>query len=208
MTDTKQRLIEGTLTVLREQGITGVSARTIAAAAGANQALVFYHYGSVDDLLAAACREATATRVAVYAQRFDAVTSLSELLAVGRELHADELRQGNVSVLAQLLAAGQRSERIAETTAAALRMWVVEIEKVMHRLLAGSPVAEIADVPGLARAVSAAFIGLELYEGIDEAGANRALEAIDQLAVLIEVMDELGPIARRALRSRLKRVAR
>jgi hypothetical protein len=69
-------------------------------------------------------------------------------------------------------------------------------------------VAEIADVPGLSRAVSAAFIGLELYEGVDEAGAARALEAIDQLAVLIEVMDELGPIARRALRSRLKRVAR
>jgi len=208
MTDTKQRLIDGTLTVLRDHGITGISARTIAAAAGANQALVFYHYGSVDELLAAACREATASRVAAYAQRFDAVTSLRELLAVGRELHAEELRQGNVSVLAQLLAAGQRSERIAETTAAALRMWVVEIEKVLRRLLIGSPVAEIADVPGLARAVSAAFIGLELYEGIDEAGAGRALEAIDQLAVLIEVMDELGPIARRALRSRLKRVAR
>lgn len=208
MTDTKQRLIDGTLTVLREQGITGISARSVAAAAGANQALVFYHFGSVDELLAAACRDATAARVAAYAERFDAVTSLRELLAVGRELHAEELRQGNVSVLAQLLAAGQRSERIAETTAAALRMWVVEIEKVLHRLLVGSPVAEIADVPGLARAVSAAFIGLELYEGVDEAGAARALEAVDQLAVLIEVMDELGPIARRALRSRLKRVAR
>ncbi|MEU4217848.1 TetR family transcriptional regulator [Actinoplanes sp. NPDC026623] len=194
--------------MLREQGITGVSARTIAAAAGANQALVFYHFGSVDELLSAACREATAARVGAYAQRFDAVTSLRELLAVGRELHAEELRQGNVSVLAQLLAAGQRSERIAETTAAALRLWVVEIEKVLHRLLAGSPVAEIADVPGLSRAVSAAFIGLELYEGVDEAGAARAVEAIDQLAVLIEVMDELGPIARRALRARLKRVAR
>ncbi|GAA2915391.1 hypothetical protein Acy02nite_91810 [Actinoplanes cyaneus] len=34
MTDTKQRLVEGTLPALRRHGITGVSARTIAAAAG------------------------------------------------------------------------------------------------------------------------------------------------------------------------------
>lgn len=208
MTDTKQRLLDGALTVLREQGITGVSARTIAAAAGANQALVFYHYGSVDELLAVACREATTQRVAAYALRFEAVTSLRDLLQVGRELHAEELKQGNVSVLAQMLAAGQHNDRIAGTTAAALQMWVVEIEKVLHRLLTGSPVAEVADVPGLARAVSAAFIGLELYEGVDPAGAERGLEALDQLAVLVEVVDELGPVARRALRSRLKRVTR
>lgn len=207
MTDTKQRLLDGALTALREHGITGVSARSIAAAAGANQALVFYHYGSVDELLAAACRHATASRVTAYAERFAAVTSLRELLQVGRELHAEELRQGNVSVLAQMLAAGQRGGRIAETTAAALQLWVDEIEKVLHRLLAGSPMAEIADVPGLARAVSAAFIGLELYEGVDQAGAQRALDALDQLAVLVEVVDELGPLARRALRSRIKRVA-
>lgn len=207
MTDTKQRLLDGALKALREHGITGVSARSIAAAAGANQALVFYHYGTVEELLAVACRQATTSRVTAYAERFAAVTSLRELLQVGRDLHTEELRQGNVSVLAQMLAAGQHGGLIAETTAAALQLWVDEIEKVLHRLLAGSPVAEIADVPGLARAISAAFIGLELYEGIDEPGAQRALDALDQLAVLVEVVDELGPLARRALRSRIKRVS-
>ncbi|GID93819.1 TetR family transcriptional regulator [Amorphoplanes digitatis] len=208
MTDTKQRLLDGTLAALGEHGIAGVSARTIAAAAGVNQALVFYHYGTVEELLAAACRQATLARVAAYTEHFAAVTSLRELLRVGRMLHAEEVRQGNVSVLAHMLAAGQHSERIAETTAAALRLWVVEIEKVLDRLLAGSPAAEIADVPGLARAVSAAFIGLELYEGVDEAGAGQALAALDRLAVLIEVMDDLGPLARRALRRRLTRGGR
>ena len=207
MTDTKQRLLDGALAVLQEQGITGVSARSIATAAGANQALVFYHFGSVHELLAAACQQATSARVAAYAERFAAVTSLRELLQVGRDLHAEELRQGNVAVLAQMLAAGQHGGRIAEATAAALGLWVAEIEKVLHRLLVTSPVAEIADVPGLARAVAAAFIGLELYEGVDPAGSRSALEALDQLAVLVEVVDELGPLARRAVRSRIKRAA-
>jgi AcrR family transcriptional regulator len=207
MTDTKQRLLDGTLTVLGAQGITGVSARSIAAAAGVNQALVFYHYGSLDVLLATACREATRTRVAAYAERFEAVSSLRELLRVGRDLHAAELAAGNVSVLAQMLAAGQHGGRIADVTAEALQMWVDEVEKVLERLLAGSPVAEIADIPGLSRAVAAAFIGVELYEGVDPAGADRALASLDQLAVLVEVVDELGPLARRALRSRIRKVS-
>jgi AcrR family transcriptional regulator len=204
MSDTKQRLLDGALTALREHGVTGVSARTIAAAAGANQALVFYHYGSVDELLGAACMETTRQRVAAYAGRFAAVGSLRELLQVGRDLHATELAEGNVSVLAQLLAAAQSGPRLAAPTASALQLWTDEIEAVLHRLMDGSPVAEVADLPGLARAVSAAFVGLELFEGVDPEGAQRAMGALDQLAVLVEVVDELGPLARRALRSKIR----
>lgn len=202
--DTRQRLLDGALAALREHGVTGVSARTIGAAAGVNQALVFYHYKSVDELLGAACLSATRERVAVYAGRFAAVGSLRELLRVGLDLHASELADGNVSVLAQMLAAAQTGERLAEPTAAALQMWTDEIEAVLHRLLAGSPVAEVADIPGLARAVSAAFVGLELFEGVDQDGARQALAALDQLAVLVEVVDELGPIARRAMRAKVR----
>ncbi|MBW6439341.1 TetR family transcriptional regulator [Actinoplanes hulinensis] len=207
MSDTKQRLLDGALAALREHGVTGVSARTIAAAAGANQALVFYHFGSVDDLLSAACEQATRQRVDAFAERFAAVGSLRELLQVGRELHDQELAMGNVSVLAQMLAAAQSGERLAAPTAAALRLWIDEIETVLQRLLAGSPVAEVADIPGLARAVGAAFVGIELYEGVDRDGAYRALDALGQLAVLVEVVDELGPLARRALKSKIKKAA-
>ncbi|WP_373872127.1 TetR/AcrR family transcriptional regulator [Actinoplanes siamensis] len=185
--------------------MSGTSARTIAAAAGVNQALVFYHFGSVDDLLGAACRQATEQRVAHYADRFAAVTSLRELLQVGRTLHAAELAQGNVSVLAQMLAAAQSNERLAEPIRATFALWTGEIETVLRRVLTGSPIAEVADVPGLAQAISAAFVGLELFEGVDAAGGRRSMEAIDQLAVLVEVMDELGPLATRVLRSKIKK---
>lgn len=161
----------------------------------------------MDELLTAACRGATADRVAQYVDRFATVTSLRELLDVGRTLHAEERRLGNVSVLAQLLAGAQHDVRLAAPTAAALQLWIDEIESVLHRLLAGSPFAEIADIPGLARALSAAFVGLELYSGVDEAGAHRAFGALEQLAVLVEVVDELGPVSRRALRSKIARAA-
>ncbi|MEU4473786.1 TetR/AcrR family transcriptional regulator [Micromonospora sp. NPDC023888] len=208
MSNTKQRLLDGTIAAIREHGIAGVSARTIAAAAGVNQALVFYHFGTVDDLLTAACRASTAERVEHWSARLASAGSLRELLAVGRALHDEERQLGNVTFLAQMLAGAQADQRMAAPTAAALQLWVDEIEAVLRRLLAGSPFAEVADVPGLARAVSAAFVGLELYDGVDRAGADQAMAALDQLALLLEIVDDLGPIARRALQAKVNRAVR
>ncbi|MFV2017257.1 TetR/AcrR family transcriptional regulator [Micromonospora sp. LOL_023] len=202
-TGTRRRLMDGAVQAIRQHGIAGVSARTVAGCAGVNQALIFYHFGTLDDLLAVACQAATADRVAAYRDRFAAVRSLRELLDLGRELHEQERSEGNLGVLAQLLAGAQTDERLAASTAAALRLWIDEIEQVLRRVLAGSPVAELADPRGLARAVAAGFVGLELYEGVDRTGADAALAALEQLAVLVDVVDDLGPIARRALRGRL-----
>jgi AcrR family transcriptional regulator len=201
-------LVDGTLRVLREDGLARASARTIAAAAGVNQALVFYHFGSVPALLAAACRAATESRVALYRERFAAVTSMRELLAVGRELHAAERAEGNVAVLAQLLAGAQTDAGLAPVVAEGLSAWIAEIEAVLRRVTAGLPMPDLVEVGGLARAVAFSFIGLELYEGVDAAGAASALDTLERLAVLVEVVEELGPVARRAMRAKLRRAGR
>ncbi|MFF3320825.1 TetR/AcrR family transcriptional regulator [Streptomyces sp. NPDC002889] len=205
---TKEKLLEGALTTLVEQGIAKTSARSIAAAAGVNQALVFYHFGSMDELLAAACRHGAEQRVARYRDRLQRIGTLAELLEFGREMHAQERQAGTVAILGQLLAGAQTHPRLAPATAAGLELWIVEIEKVLTRVLAASPLGEFTDPTGLARAVAASFVGLELYEGVDPGGAERALDALEQLAVLAAAVDELGPVAQRAVRHRLRRTAR
>src|SRR5205814_1607314 len=107
-----------------------------------------------------------------------------------------------------LLAGAQTDHRLGPPVAAALKLWTDEIETTLRRLLAASPLSELARPEGLARAVSAAFIGLELYEGVDPSGAEAALDALEQLAVLAEVVDDLGVVARRALRNRARRARR
>ena len=205
MGDTRQKLIDGALETVRSHGIAGVSARTVAAAAGVNQALVFYHFGSMDDLLSEACQVATTAAVDRYRAAFAAVGSLRELLDVGRFVHEQERAQGNVAVLAQLLAGAQTDEKLATATGRALSLWVAEVEAVLRRLLKDSALADVADPEGLARAVSAAFVGLELFEGVDPAGAAAALTALERLGVVMEAVDDLGPVARRAVRARLRR---
>lgn len=205
MSDTKQRLLDGALQTLRDKGIAGVSARTIAAATGVNQGLIFYHFGSVDQLIIEACRTSTAERLQPYRDRFAEATSLRELLAVGRELHVAEQAAGNVTVLAQVLAGAQQSKAFAAAGRDALQLWIDEIEVVLDRLLKKSPIEVAVDKPGLARGVAAAFIGIELYDGVDSDGAAWALAALEQLSVLTEVLDDLGPVARRAVRARVRK---
>lgn len=207
MADTRQRLIDGAIDTIRRHGITGTSARTIAATAGVNQALVFYHFGSVHELLEAACLAATEARVAPFAAGLDEVADLRELLDLGRRLHAEERSLGNVMVLAQLLAGAQSDPELAKATSAALELWIRPVERALDRLLADSPLVDVVDTAGLARAVCAGFIGLELFEGVDPAGAHAALDALERLAALVDVVQELGPVARRALHAKLRKSA-
>lgn len=204
MTDTRARLVEGAFATLRDKGIAGASARAIAAAAGVNQALVFYHFGSVSELLTEACAHATRSRVALYQAQFAAVSSLPELLDLGVQIHKRERAEGNVLALAQMLAGAQSDPKLAPATATTLSMWVAQLEPVLDRVLADSPIREFLDVSGLARAFAAAFVGLELYDGVDHDGADQALASVARLGVLIEVIDDLGPAARALLRGKLR----
>ncbi|MGW3954998.1 TetR/AcrR family transcriptional regulator [Streptomyces sp. NPDC004752] len=205
---TKTKLLQGALRTLTEQGIARTSARTVAAAAGVNQALVFYHFGSVDELLAAACRYGAEQAVSRYRARLASVTSLTELLAVGREIHEQERADGQVALLGQLLAGAQTHASLGPATAAGLDLWITEIERVLTRVLAATPFAEFTDPAGLARAIAAAFVGIELYEGVDERGAQAALDALEQLGALVAALDELGPVAQHAVRHHLRRTGR
>lgn len=57
MTETRQRLLAATRECLGREGLASTTSRDIAAAAGANLAAITYHFGSKNDLVAAALLE-------------------------------------------------------------------------------------------------------------------------------------------------------
>lgn len=197
--------MEAAISALKRQGIAGVSARTIAGEIGANQALVFYHFKTVEGLLAAAALRETGLRLDRYRPAFEAAGSLRELLSLGQRLHEEERAAGNVALIGQFLAGSTGQPQLAEATAAALQLWTDELRRVLERLYAGHPLGEFLDLPNLARAVAAGFVGLELYEGVDPRGAAGAFSALDRLGALVEVVDGLGPVVSRAVRAKLRR---
>src|SRR5262249_44610374 len=63
---TRARMVDAALQTLIEEGYAGTSARVIAARGTFNPALVFYHYGGVDELLLAALDASSEERMARY----------------------------------------------------------------------------------------------------------------------------------------------
>ncbi len=204
---TREKLLASAADVLATEGLAGLSARTVATRAGVNQALVFYHFGSVAELVEASLRRSADLAVATYRNRFDDVTSFTELLTLGRELHAAERDRGNVAQMAQVMSGAQGDETLARAGRYAMDLWTRQLEAVLGRLLVGSPMRGLVEPAGLARAVGASFLGLELYEGVDPEGAASALAALESLGNLLEMVDGLGPVGTRAVRGQVRRTA-
>jgi AcrR family transcriptional regulator len=202
---TRTRLLDATAAALVEDGVVGVSARTVAARAEVNQALIFYHFGTVAGLLDATVRHSVDLAVASYRDRFSDVTSLRDLLTVGRDLHASEKRLGNVLQMAQVMAGATRDQTLADAGRYAMDRWSAEIEAVLRRVLPTTPLAGLVEPVGLARAVAAGFIGLELYDGVDEEASAAALDALDAIGALVSAFDAVPPVAVRAIRTRARR---
>jgi AcrR family transcriptional regulator len=202
---TRDKLLDAAAEALAEDGVAGVSARTVAARAEVNQALVFYHFGSVSGLLDAAVRRSLDLAVASYRDRLADVSTITELVAVGRALHESEQQAGNVAQMAQVMAGARRDETLAAAGRYAMDRWAAELETVLVRVLAGSALQGLVDPGGLARVVAAGFIGLELYDGVDPRSAEQALASLDALGALITAFDALPPLAVRAVRTRVRR---
>ena len=57
---TAQTIIESALATLRDEGFAGATSRAIARRGAFNQALIFYHFGSLENLLVAALEQTSA----------------------------------------------------------------------------------------------------------------------------------------------------
>ena len=111
--ETRGRIIAAAVETLNAVGIVGASARTIARTGDFNQALIFYHFGSVEGLLVAAAKTEGVARSARYAEKFGQVSTIAELVTIARSVHQQEQSDGAVNVLSQLLAGSMSPSRVA-----------------------------------------------------------------------------------------------
>jgi AcrR family transcriptional regulator len=197
MQDTRERIVAAALVALREGGIAGISARNIARHGGFNQALIFYHFGSVEGLLMAVARTESERRSALYAAALRDVGSLAELVAVARHLHEEEFRSGSVAALTQMLAGASRSEELASGVWDALEPWTALVGETVDRLLADTPYAGLLPAEDLTMAVAALFLGIELLTGLAPArpdGPGGSLfTTMESVARLIDALLQAAP---------------
>ena len=194
MADTRAALVEAAIDVLRESGFAGASARRIAQRAGCNQALVFYHFGSVNDLLVAALEEVSARRMAAYRGLLDRTGTLSELISAARTVFEEDLDAGHVTVLTEMISGAQSVPGLGERVAACLAPWREFAADAVRDVLAGSPVARLLPSAEAAHAVVAGILGLEMLASLDGDRAA-ALALFDRARTVGDALDRLRPLA-------------
>ncbi len=186
-TDTRTRIVEAALATLRAEGIAGVSARAVARHGGFNQALIFYHFGSIEGLLVAVARRESERRSALYAEALGQVGTLTELVGVARRLHDEEFQAGTVAALTQMLAGAVGSAELARGIRDALAPWTDLVGATVSRLLAGTPYAGVLPEADVTAALAALFLGIELYTGLDpEAAAGSLFSTMEAVAALVD----------------------
>jgi AcrR family transcriptional regulator len=189
--EVKAALIDAAIEALREVGFAGASAREIASRAGYSQALVFYHFGSVNDLLLAALDEVSARRMAAYRGLLERAGSVTALGESARSIFIEDLDAGYVRVLIEMITGAHGVPGLGDQVAERLRPWRDLAEDAVRHALGRSAAARLLPPADAGHALVAGFLGLELLASLD--GDRSAATAVfDRFRALARLLDLLG----------------
>lgn len=164
---TREKIMHAAYETLKKEGIKNTSARAIAREGDFNQALIFYHFGGVNQLLAAAAKEVSRRQVEKYRERIVGVTDLGELVRVAAELHAEDIDDGSVAVVTQLMAAAAFDEELGPQIMDTFRPWIDLVATALDRAFEASPLKPFMPISDMAVGISALFLGLALMDKLD-----------------------------------------
>jgi AcrR family transcriptional regulator len=165
--DTKSRITEAALQTLKQRGFAGCSAREIAKRGGFNQALVFYHFGSVHNLLLAALDLVSSRRMQAYQPAFEQAQTVPELAALARTIYAEDLENGYVTVLGEMVAGGMSDPELGSQVVARLEPWIEMVQRKVQALVAGSVFESMIPARDIAYAIIALYLGIDMLSHLD-----------------------------------------
>ena len=186
--ETKARIIGATLATLKEEGIVGTSARAIARAGDFNQALIFYHFGSIDELVVAAVGDMSRRRMERHRERLEEAEKFSDLIRIARNLNFEDRESKEMTVLVQAFAGASANTEMGSQLFDELEPWSDMVGESIRRTLKDSPLATALPHDRVAQAISALFLGIELIDNLDptRAYADDLFDTLEPLAVLLE----------------------
>jgi AcrR family transcriptional regulator len=142
---TAQTIVKATLETVREEGFAGATSRAIARRGGFNQALIFYHFGSLESLLLASLRQTSEERLTRYRELVAPIESLSALVPAMADLWQEDKAAGHVRVVAQLVAGSANRPELAAAVVELTEPWIAFAQETFDRVLPpGLPTADLA----------------------------------------------------------------
>ena len=189
---TREALVKGAIEALKEEGFAGASAREIARRAGCNQGLVFYHFGSVTNLLLAALDEVSATRHVHYQAAVERADGLGELVDAAEAVFEEDLDAGHIAVLAEMIAGASATPGLGPEVAARIAPWRQFAGDALDGVMSGTPLATVVEPDVAAHAIVALYLGLEMLAHLD-GDRTKALALFTRARQLATLVQMLGP---------------
>jgi AcrR family transcriptional regulator len=168
---TKEHIVEAALKTLASEGFAGATSRAIARRGGFNQALIFYHFGSLDALLLAALDKTSEERLARYREAIGKAQTLEELIAVAARAYGEDRKSRHVAVVAQMVAGSVTRPELAPGVLARMEPWIELTEEALTKALGDAGGLELLPVRELAYAITTFYLGVNLLSHLD---ADRA----------------------------------
>jgi AcrR family transcriptional regulator len=184
---TREQILDAAREVIREDGYSAATMRTVAEAAGVQLSLVHYHFGGKRQLLTALLEHENERLLGRQRALYAGDEPLAEKWLQACRYLGEDLRSGYVRVLWELWATGLAEPELAARWRGALLSWIDLLEEVAGAW-AGERALELPVPPRvLATLVANAFLGAEaqLLAGMDERDVPN-VEALEACAALIE----------------------
>jgi AcrR family transcriptional regulator len=165
---TKGRIVDAAFQTLKEEGFAGTSARAIARRGGFNQALIFYHFGTLNDLLLATLDKSSSDRMSRYRDSIGKALNVDEKIQTATRLYREDLESGHITVISELVAGSLARPDLGPEVVARMEPWIEFAEGVITDLLAGSMFEGTIKPRTMAFAVVALYLGVDLLSHLDQ----------------------------------------
>jgi len=196
VSDTKQRLVEAALATIKQEGYGGTTARAIAGRAGVNQALIYYYFGDIKNLLLAALDETSARRMGSYEALLEKVETVEDLVQMARDIYREDLAAGHVTVLSELIAGSLQHPELGPEVLKRLRPWVDFAEQSIAKVTRDTVLETLVPARDAAVGVVAFYLGIDLLHQLDpsESPADRLFDHASRLAPALGMLMAFGTL--------------
>ena len=164
---TRARIVQAAIEALKNEGFAGASTRAIARTGRFNQALIFYHFGTLNDLLLAALDETSDSRMRAYTKAVEGVKTLPDLFQVAAGIYREDLESGHIKVMAEMIAAASSTPELGPAITTRIEPWVRFTQEAVDRVVEGSPLQQFVPAKSLAFAIVSLYLGMELLTHLD-----------------------------------------
>ncbi|MDP9225580.1 MAG: TetR/AcrR family transcriptional regulator [Actinomycetota bacterium] len=178
--DTKGRIVQAALETLKVAGFAGTSARAIARRGGFNQALIFYHFGSLNALLLEALDDTSRRRMHAYTELVERSRSVEELVSAAVRIYREDLDSGHITVLSEVIAGSLAHPELGPEVVARIEPWIAFAQQAIAKVTQGSPLAQVVPSREMAFALVAFYLGVEMLNHLD--GNRERAEALFKVA--------------------------